>query len=287
MRFSILGPLRVDDDGRELAITAGRDRTVLAMLLLHPDRIVSVDRLIDAVWGEDPPATARGQLQTCVSRLRRAFPAGMIRTDPPGYGVRVPRADLDLTRFDELVAAGAYRSALDLWQGPALAGLDSPVLRRYAAALDERYALTAEDWVDHEIHAGRTRDLIGDLHALVDRFPLRERLRGQLITVLAGAGRRADALAEYRRARAVLRAELGIEPGADLQARHRRILVDEAPAVPAGSPQVRCLPRAISDFTGRTGLVETLREQLAGAPPGPVVQVIDGMAGAGKPNTGN
>ena len=103
------------------------------------------------------------------------------------------------------------------------------MIRRYAAALDERYALTAEDWVDHEIRGGRDRELIGDLSALVDRFPLRERLRGQLITVLARAGRRADALAEYRRTRAVLREELGIEPGPDLQELHRRILTDEAP----------------------------------------------------------
>ena len=106
MRFSVLGPLRVEDDGAAPAITAGRDRIVLAMLLLHPDRVVSGDRLIDAIWGEDPPATARGQLQTCVSRLRRALPAGTIRTDPAGYGVRVSRDDLDLTRFDELAAAG-------------------------------------------------------------------------------------------------------------------------------------------------------------------------------------
>lgn len=89
MRFGILGPLRVDDGGTEIAVTAGRDRTVLAMLLLHPNRIVPVDRLVDAVWGEDPPATARGQLQTCVSRLRRTLPAAAIRTDPAGYGVQV------------------------------------------------------------------------------------------------------------------------------------------------------------------------------------------------------
>ncbi|HET6532858.1 MAG TPA: BTAD domain-containing putative transcriptional regulator, partial [Actinoplanes sp.] len=280
MRFGILGPLSVDEDGRELPVTAGRDRTVLAMLLLHANRIVSADELIDAVWGEDPPATARGQLQSCVSRLRRALPAVIIRTDPAGYAVEVAPDDLDATRFARLVEDGRYRTALELWRGPALAGLDSAVVRRYAAALDERYAVTVEDWVADELDQGHERDLIGHLSALVDRFPLRERLRGQLIRSLAAAGRRADALAEYRRAGEILRTELGIEPGPELQEVHRRVLTDE-PAVSAGSA-VRCLPRTVGDFTGRSGLVSALRTRLDAAPDGPVVQVIDGMAGVGK-----
>ena len=104
MRFGILGPLSVDEDGRDLPITAGRDRTVLAMLLLHPNRIVSADDLIDAVWGEDPPATARGQLQTCVSRLRRALPAVTIRTDPAGYTVEVAEDEA----FERVVATASH-----------------------------------------------------------------------------------------------------------------------------------------------------------------------------------
>jgi DNA-binding SARP family transcriptional activator/tetratricopeptide (TPR) repeat protein len=278
MRYRILGGLTVEAAG----ITAARDRTVLALLLLHPNRLVPVDDLIDAVWDTEPPATARGQLQTCVSRLRRALPAGAIRTDPAGYAVQVAAGDLDATRFAELVVAGDFAQALELWRGPALAGIDSPVIRRHAAALDERYAATVEDRVDQQLRDGQERVLVAELSTLVERYPLRERLRGQLMLALARTGRRADALAEFRRARTLLRDELGIEPGADLQNLHRRILDDAVPAAAGGVTPVRGLPRTVGDFTGRAGVVRTLREQLDAAPSGPVVQVIDGMAGVGK-----
>ena len=209
VRYRILGPLWADG----VEVTAHRDRIVLALLLVRVNRVVSVDELVDAVWDEDPPVTARGQLQTCVSRLRRALPAGVIRTDPAGYAVVAGPDDLDVLRFDRLVEAGELRAALDLWRGPALAGIDSPVIRRFAAGWDERYALTAEDWVNRELDAGRDRDLVAELSRLVEVFPLRERLRGQLMTVLARIGRRADALTEFRRIRTLLHRDLGIEIG--------------------------------------------------------------------------
>ncbi|MGX6603664.1 BTAD domain-containing putative transcriptional regulator [Micromonosporaceae bacterium Da 78-11] len=312
MRYGILGPLSVSHDGQsvshdglsvshdgqQVAITAGRDRIVLAILLLRPGRIVGVGELIEAVWSADPPATARGQLQTCVSRLRRTLPAGTILTDPAGYGIRIaPGDDLDAAEFARLVSAARaaddseqarrdYRRALDLWRGPALVEIDSPGVRLAAAVLDEQLAVATEDWVDLELAAGHERDLLGELAGLVERFPLRERLRGQLMTSLHRSGRQADALAEYARARSVLHEELGIEPGAELQDLHRQLLAGTLPAAdlgPARTDRVRCLPRTVADFTGRAEVVGRLLKAIEVAEPtGPAVVVIDGMAGSGK-----
>ncbi|OJF12654.1 AfsR/SARP family transcriptional regulator [Couchioplanes caeruleus] len=293
MRFGILGPLTITDGDVEVAVTAGRDRTVLAMLLLHEGRIVSLHELIDAVWENDPPATARGQLQTCVSRLRRLLAPGVIRTDPAGYGIVLVAHELDLHLFIRLTtrarsgdtpegrAAALFRQALALWRGSALAGLEAPAVRGLAAVLDEEYGATVEEWIDFELAAGHAREIVGELTGLVERHPLRERLRAQLMLALHRLGRQADALAEYRRARALLREELGIEPGPLLRDVHRRILqgemtrepVAEQPATP-----VNRLPRAVEDFTGRAEVIT----RLLGAAARTNVLVIDGMAGSGK-----
>ncbi|MEU4213973.1 BTAD domain-containing putative transcriptional regulator [Actinoplanes sp. NPDC026623] len=294
MRFGILGALRVIDGGREIAITAGRDRVVLAMLLLHPGEIVGADILVDAVWDEAPPVTARGQLQTCVSRLRRMLPAGVILTDPAGYGIRLDDDDLDAVVFTRLVgqarrvaeaetARKSLREALALWRGPALVGLDSRAVRQRAAVLDERYAVAVEDWADLELGGGDDRNLVAELTGLVERFPLRERLRAQLMLSLERAGRQAEALAEFRRARDLLQMELGVDPGPALREAHRRILAGDAPPEPAVAAAIRCLPRAVGDFTGHDGAVRRLIAAVgAGAADGPTVLVIDGMAGSGK-----
>jgi DNA-binding SARP family transcriptional activator/tetratricopeptide (TPR) repeat protein len=302
MRYGILGSLSVTDGSRDIAVTAGRDRVVLAMLLLHPGRIVGVDQLIDAVWEDDPPTTARGQLQTCVSRLRRALPPGAILTDPAGYGIRIGRDDLDAAVFTRLTAAARavtgpdrsreyFRQALDLWRGAALVGIDNRAVRQAAGVLDEQRAVATEDWVDLELSGGRDRDLLAELTGLVERFPLRERLRAQLMLALYRVGRQADALAEYRRARDLFANELGIEPGAALRTMHQRILTGDI-AVPAAvlpptaalaSGMVRCLPRTVGDFTGRDAVVTRLLGTIERSDPaGPAVVVIDGMAGSGK-----
>jgi DNA-binding SARP family transcriptional activator/tetratricopeptide (TPR) repeat protein len=278
-----------------VVITAGRDRIVLAMLLLHADRVVSSTELIQAVWGDDPPPTARGQLQTCVSRLRRALPAGAVVTDPAGYRLRCGAQELDAAQFAQLVAdararrdAGSLRQALDLWRGPALVEFESTPVRRAAAVLDELRAVATEDWADLELAAGNERELLGELAGLVEQFPLRERLRGQLMMALYRAGRQADALAEYRRASQVLRDELGIEPKPELTELHRRILNggDDLTAAPASRrtpPLVRCLPRTIADFTGREAVLARLVGAVErDAAHGPVVLALDGMAGSGK-----
>ena len=300
MRFGILGPLQVTDSGREVAITAGRDRVVLAMLLLRPGQIVGTDALIDAVWDDHPPATARGQLQTCVSRLRRTLPPGTILTDPAGYGVQVTGVDLDAAEFAGLVArAGAaaepddarklFREALTLWRGSALTGIDSRAVRQQAAVLDEQHATAIEDRIDLELAGGQDRDLVAELTGLVERFPLRERMRVLLMLALHRVGRQADALSEYRRVRELLREELGIEPGPALKELHRRILTGEVAeprhSVVAAVP-VDNLPRTVVDFTGHSELVARLVGAIdAAETTAPLVRVIDGMAGSGKTTT--
>ncbi|MET8527334.1 BTAD domain-containing putative transcriptional regulator [Micromonospora sp. NPDC005172] len=299
MRFGILGPLRVGGGGS--TVTAGRDRVVLAMLLLRAGRLVPVDELIDAVWEESPPATARAQLQTCVSRLRRrltdlGLPSQTIVTDPAGYGVRIGPADLDAHVFSQAVeearsAGGAgrlldarlrYRAALGLWRGPALGGITSRSVRRRAQTLDEQRLSVLEECVDVELRLGRAAELIEELAESVDQHPLRERLRGQLMLALSSVGRQADALAVYREGRRVYADELGIEPGAALQELHQRVLAGDLalagretrPVVP-----VRSLPRAIGDFTGRQQTLTRLMKDVEG---GARIQLIDGMAGSGK-----
>ncbi|WP_262282756.1 BTAD domain-containing putative transcriptional regulator [Micromonospora sp. MA102] len=300
MRFAILGPLRVG--GGEATITAGRDRTVLAVLLLRAGRAVPVEELIDAVWEDHPPATARTQLQICVSRLRQRLaalgsPADIIITDPVGYGVRIEPDDLDAEVFARAVEAGRaaatagrlaearqhYRAALALWRGPALGGIASRSVRRRAQALDEQRLAALEESVDVELRLGGSADVIDELTESVERNPLRERLRGQLMLALSGVGRQADALAVYREGRRIYAEELGIEPGAALQDLHQRVLAGDlalAGAAPLPVAPVRALPPTISDFTGReqtmARLVKEIEEDAAR------VHLIDGMAGSGK-----
>ncbi|WP_329105096.1 NB-ARC domain-containing protein [Micromonospora sp. NBC_01699] len=302
MRFGILGPLEVDGG---VTVTAGRDRIVLGMLLLRAGRPVPVDDLVDAVWGDDPPATSRAQLQTCVSRLRRLFAqagAGndVIVTDPVGYGFRPGTVETDAQAFSRLVdaartevaaghlpAAGQhFRAALALWRGPALGGISGAGVRRAAVALDEERTVVTEEWVEVELRLGRDGELIGELTDLIARHPLRERLRSQLMRALCAVGRQADALAVYRDARRALAEELGIEPGAELRDLHRRILAGELPDQVAGNDEAtpaRCLPRDVPDFTGRAELLHRVRHAIGTADPAkPVVVLVEGMAGSGK-----
>ncbi|WP_446211671.1 BTAD domain-containing putative transcriptional regulator [Micromonospora sp. IBSANI012] len=300
MRFGILGPLRVG--GGEATVTAGRDRVVLAMLLLRAGRVVPVEDLVDAVWEERPPATAKAQLHSCVSRLRQrlaalGLPADVIVTDPVGYGIRVEPADLDFEVFARTVeaaraavAAGQpaearrhYRQALGLWRGPALSGIRSRAVRRRAQTLDEQRLAALEECVDVELRLRQAADLVDELAESVDRHPLRERLRGQLMLALSAMGRQADALAVYREGRRIYAEELGIEPGAALQELHQRVLAGD---LALGGPEnravapVRSLPRAISDFTGRQQTVARLVKEIEEE--GARIQLIDGMAGSGK-----
>jgi DNA-binding SARP family transcriptional activator/tetratricopeptide (TPR) repeat protein len=300
MQVRLLGPVELWDGAASVPV-GPRARAVLAALALDAGRVRSVDRLIEAVWGEaeHAPTTAVAQIQACVSALRRAWrvadPGGepardVIVTVPPGYVLRT--GEVDLLEFERRIeaargldparAAEELRAALALWRGPALGGL--PGLAAEAARLEERRLTAIEERIDADLTLGRAGDLIPEVVSLVAAHPLRERFRGQLMRALHAAGRRSEALDAYQDARDTMVGELGLEPGPDLRRLQQSILADEAgpPAAPAGpSP----LPPDIADFTGRTKQVAeiagalTWRSEPYGAVP---IIAVSGRGGVGK-----
>ena len=240
MDFRILGPLDVRVDDRPLALGGARQRALLGLLLLHANEVVSSDRLVDELWGDAEGSKA---LQVAVSRLRKVIGRDVLVTRPPGYQLRVEPGQLDLHRFEQLVADGraalaadnpgaaslTLREALALWRGPPLADLtfESP-LQTELARLEELRLAALEDRIDADLALGRHADAIGELEALSALHPLRERLRAQLMLALYRSGRQAEALEAYRDARRALVDELGIEPGRALRDLERRILSQDA-----------------------------------------------------------
>jgi YVTN family beta-propeller protein len=242
MDFRLLGGLEVWDGERQVPLGGGKQRAVLALLLLHANEVLATDRLIDELWGESPPDTARTALQVYVVRLRKALGADRIRTHEPGYVLELAPGELDVTRFERLVegarelraagdeerAAKALREALALWRGPPLADFTYQPFARTAIARLEELRLTAlEERIDADLALGHGSDLVGELEALIADHPYRERFRGQLMFALYRAGRQADALALYQETRRLLVDELGIEPGPALQRLEGDILRQE------------------------------------------------------------
>jgi DNA-binding SARP family transcriptional activator len=224
-----------------IALTGAKQRALLASLLLNANQIVSSDRLIDELWGEDSPESGRTALQVCVSRLRKALGAAgaSVVTRDPGYVVRLEREQLDLHRFERLVdeadasepavAAAKLREALGLWRGPALADLAYESFAQGAIGrLDELRLTALEKRVEADLALGRHADVVAELEALVADHPLRERLRAQLMLALYRCGRQADALAAYQTARLVLVDGLGIEPSPPLRELEQAILRQDA-----------------------------------------------------------
>jgi DNA-binding SARP family transcriptional activator len=249
LEFRILGPLEIAQDGEELPLAGQKQRALIALLLLDANRVVSTDRLIDALWGQQPPRTAATSLQNFVSQLRKLLGPETLVTRPPGYELRVPPQQLDLDRFTLLVdeARGApaderaakLRLALALWRGPPLAdvGFES-FAQGEIARLEELRLGTLEDRVEAELEAGRHAETVGELESLADEHPLRERLRAQLMLALYRSGRQAEALQIYHETRRVLVDELGIDPSPSLQQLHGAILRQD-PALDAGTPARR------------------------------------------------
>src|SRR3954469_2643683 len=240
MQFRILGPLEVLDDGRPVPVTGASLRGLLALLLLHANEVVSSDRLVDEIWGEEPPASGATALQVRVSQLRKALgpAAERLETRPPGYVLRVGPEELDLDRFTRLLdgveaagpdtAAAALRQALALWRGPALADLAYESFAQAAIGRMEELRLVAvERRVDADLALGRHGELVAELESLVAQHPLRERLRGQLMLALYRSGRQAEALDAYQATRRTLVDELGIEPMHALQELEGAILRQE------------------------------------------------------------
>jgi DNA-binding SARP family transcriptional activator len=251
MEFRILGPLEVRAGERVVPLGGARRRAVLGLLLLEANRVVAIDRLVDGVWGDDPPASAHASLQNHLVRLRRELGDRLV-TRPPGYLLNVAPGELDLKRFRGLVeeAAGAepavaaerLRDALALWHGPPLADLAAEPAGRAAAHLGELRLAALEDRIDADLALGRHVQLVPELEDLVGREPYRERLRRQLIVALYRSGRQADAQDAYVDARRTLVDELGTEPGRELQELQRAVLRQDraldAPSV-AGMPPVQ------------------------------------------------
>lgn len=314
VEFKLLGPVEVVIAGKPLALGAARQEIVLAQLLLEVDHVVSVDRLIDALWAAEPPRTAKSQVQITVSALRQLVGADVIVTRPPGYLITVPPDALDLALYTKLTASASraaaeqrpldavhdLREALALWRGPPLDGLQGEVMRAAATKLNESRIFAYQECLALELLLGRDHEIIAELTELVAEHPLDERFRGQLMLALYRAGRQADALEAFRAGRQILRDELGLDPGDDLRRLERAMLTRDAqlhapgPQHPArmtskaGATLVpRQLPRTIADFTGREEILAEVSRVVTGAdtsdiaPDVPVV-VLTGRGGMGK-----
>jgi DNA-binding SARP family transcriptional activator len=306
--FCLLGPLQVCSDGVVVPISQGKLRALLAALLLNANRPVSVDELAGALWGPDPPATARVGVQNYVMQLRRTLGNAGTRivTQSHGYQIRVQDDELDVARFETLardaraaVAAGNWPEAanhaavaLGLWRGEPLSDIDSDLLAaRELPRLAELRLQALEIRIDADLRLGRHREVISELKQLVVAHPLRERLHGLLMLALYRDGRQGESLEAYQRARAILVDELGTEPGAELQGLHQQVLTADralaAPAAGTGTSGVvpQELPAPVGHFTGRAtelAALTRLIELSGGQSSTLVISAIGGTAGVGK-----
>jgi DNA-binding SARP family transcriptional activator len=271
VEFRILGPLEVADGDRLLPLGGAKQRALLAVLLLNANRVVSVDRLVDALWGERQPASGAKALHVYVSQLRKLLTGNRVVTQPPGYMLRIDPGELDETRFralreraasgDSGEAAVLLREALSLWRGPPLADVAyEQFAQTEIARLEELRASTVEQRIDLELELGRHQDLVAELEALVAAHPLRERLRAQLMLALYRSGRQAEALEVYQDARRTLVDELGIDPNRELRELEGAILrqdstLDFVPPLAVSPPEAR------GPFVGRE---QELAELLTG-----------------------
>jgi DNA-binding SARP family transcriptional activator/pimeloyl-ACP methyl ester carboxylesterase len=254
MEFRLLGPLEVvDGSGKPLRLGSRKARALLARLLIEPNRTVSVERLVDDLWGEAVPESAVKMIHIHVSALRKLLPPGTLQTRHPGYALEVDDDAIDLTRFERLraeghaalevgdpaTAAARLRSALALWRGVPLAEFSEPFAQLEAAHLEERHLVCIELRVDADLALGRHADLVGELETLARRHPLRERLREQLMLALYRAGRQAEALAAYRDLRAELDTQLGLEPSARIRELEGQILRQDVALNEGSKPDAR------------------------------------------------
>ena len=315
LRFELLGPLRAWLGDESIALGPVQQRAVLAVLLLSANQSVGRQQLINAIWGSAAPAYAVNLVQKHVSALRRLLEPDRSRRTPSrllswtdnGYLLTIAPGRLDTTGFerevarartaratgDLPVAAEALRGALELCRGPLCDGLTGPLIEAAREAFAEQRITVLERRIEADLALGTEADLVGELRRLLAEHPLRERLHGLLMQALDSAGRRTDALAAFRDARRLLRDDLGVEPGAELQQLHRRLLADadEQPAEPLPTavapvapslPRPSQLPRASRDFVGRAGELAELDALLADVPQATMVAAVIGTAGVGK-----
>jgi DNA-binding SARP family transcriptional activator len=312
VEFGLLGPLAVTVGRREVSIPAAKQRVLLACLLLRPGELVTADELAEAIWGAALPANPRRVLQTYVARLRKLLGGAGERLQgrPGGYLLAVDADDTDLGRFAGLLAqareaarlgdrqteANVLAQALRLWRGAPLVDVPSEGLGRDTVVrlAEERLEVLGHR-IDADLALGRQAELVAELGALTQRYPLREQYWAQLMVALYRCGRQADALAAYQRVRGLLAEELGIDPGPELQRLHQAILTNnpalDAPSGPGGGAARRPsvvpfeVPADIPDLTGREKAVASLVDVLDsdGHPDrSTVVAAIAGPAGVGK-----
>ncbi|SDM24698.1 AfsR/SARP family transcriptional regulator [Allokutzneria albata] len=313
LEFTVLGPLEVRSGTGPVPISGQRQRTVLAMLLLSPGRVVSVDSLVEAVWDDRPPATGRTQIAICVAGLRKAFKAAgcaddVILTRAPGYLLLPEAHSIDASEFERELdqaqrleqggrhaeSVRCYAAALGRWNGPALSGVTGRFAESAAARLEELRLTAYEQSAALRLAEGEHRELIGELTGLLRQHPLREQVRAHLMLAQYRSGRRAEALETFREGRALLIDELGLEPGKVLRELHAAILADDpvlTPVAAVGAPvRVKAgvvpaqLPPSTARFTGRTVELSTLDDVLSvrGSASMPSVGYVTGMPGVGK-----
>ncbi|HSK55649.1 MAG TPA: BTAD domain-containing putative transcriptional regulator, partial [Jiangellales bacterium] len=298
--FGILGPLEVRDGETLVQVPGKQERALLALLLTDPGRVFSVATIVEALWGDEPPGKAAKTVQSYVFRLRQALPRSgpeVVVTRSPGYAVVVEPDQVDAERFKRLVAAGhrmlaegrpgraaaLLREALELWRGEPYAEFDGPFAVAERTALEELRLTAVEDRSAAQLATGAGPELIAELDALTARHPWRERLWVQLMTALYRAGRQADALDAYRRARSVLGDELGLEPGPELREAEARVLAQDQTLLGTQPGLGDALPLAGPTFVGREAELARLLAAYEEAAAGTVVRVlVIGPHGIGK-----
>jgi DNA-binding SARP family transcriptional activator/predicted ATPase len=289
LAVDVLGPVRVRLGGSTVEIAARKPRAVIAMLAMHAGQVVSTDALIDGLWGDEPPDSAENALQVYVAGLRKSLGSGreLLRTRPPGYVLEIDREAVDALRFEDAVArsgsadeASMLAGAFDLWRGTPFEDLgEVPFAQPHITRLMETRLLALEQRIEADLSAGRHVEVIAELETLVVTEPYRERLWRQLGMALYRAGRQADALAAIRRVRAILRDDLGLDPGPPLLALEQAILQHD-PALTLAVPDAVGIrvPAPTSGLIGRDAdrhaLVDlVLRHRLV---------TITGLGGVGK-----
>jgi DNA-binding SARP family transcriptional activator len=313
LEFRILGPLEAYDGGQRLAVASGRERALLTLLLIHPNRLVTTDRILDEIWGEAPPESGAKTVAFHVSKLRDALCPGrrkgdacdVLRTEPGGYLLHVEPDAIDAMRFerrasegrellgsDAVAARSRFAEALALWRGEALEDVRyESFAQSEIRRLDELRLRALEDRLEADLALGRDAELVGELEALLAANPLRERLRGQLMTALYRAGRQAEALRVYDQGRHLLAEDLGIDPSPELEQLQRRILSQDtrlaASAAATGPRNPYKGLRAFSeqdqaDFYGREVLVDRLLARLAEVARNGRLLAVVGPSGSGK-----
>ena len=311
VELRVLGPFEATAGGEVLAVGGPRLRAVLALLVAGGGRVVGVTALAEGLWGEHQPPDAERTVRTYVSRLRKILPVeDLIVTSPPGYVLRLAEEAVDARRFEALALAGrrelgagraaaagqALSAALALWRGEAYGEFaDVPELLAEGSRLELLRQGAVEDRIEADLAAGAGAELVAELEGLTARYAGHERLWGQLMRALYRAGRQADALAAFGRARQRLVEESGLEPSPDLAGIHRQVLAQDprllpTQAVEAGSAPVAgpaLLPRAVRSFTGRArelAALDALLPEAGGADPQAVapIFVVSGTAGVGK-----